>query len=119
VTRLVKLANGLIGMVNDMVSAKDSEFLNYVRDASEAGKIRWQPTASDNQFTASLRGKYNVVTGTDHDGSWLKMTNDQDQMMLFIHANDDPADRVERIFIAARRAGLDVDAAIDDIISGE
>jgi hypothetical protein len=106
-------------MVNDMVSAKDSEFLNYLRDASEAGRIRWQATAGENQFTASLKGKYNVVTGTDDDGPWLKMTNEQDQMMLFIHANDDPADRVDRIFIAARRVGLDVDAAIDDIIAGE
>jgi hypothetical protein len=102
-----------------MLSGKDNEFLNYLRDASEAGKIRWQPTAGENQFTASLKGKYNVVTGTDDDGPWLKMTNEQDQMMLFIHANDDPADRVGRIFIAARRISLDVDSAIDDIIAGE
>ncbi len=118
-THWVKLAVGSNGMVNDMLSAKDNDFLNYLRDASEAGKIRWQPTAGESQFTASLKGKYNVVTGTDHDGPWLKMTNEQDQMMLFIHANDDAADRVERIFVAARRVGLDVDAAIDDIISGE
>jgi hypothetical protein len=119
VTHWVKLAVGLNGMVNDMLSAKDNDFLNYLRDASEAGKIRWQPTAGESQFTASLKGKYNVVTGTDRDGPWVKMTNEQDQMMLFIHAGDDMADRVERIFIAARRVGLDVDAAIDDIISGE
>ena len=118
-TRWVKLAVGLRGMVNDMLSEKDSEFLNYLSDASEAGKIRWQPTAGENQFTASLKGKYNVVTGTDHDGPWVKMTNEQDQMMLFIHANEDPFNRVDRIFVAARRVGLDVDAAIDDIISGE
>jgi hypothetical protein len=116
---LAKLATALKGMVNDMVPEKDSQFLDYLSTATDEGNIRWQPTASEDQFTASLKGKYNVVVGRGRGGSWLKMSNDQEQVMLFIANEDDPGDRVEHIFNGARRVALDVDAAIDDIIKGE
>jgi hypothetical protein len=108
-------------MVNDMISAKDSDLLNYIVAASELGKIRWQPTAGGNEFTASFKGKYNVVVGIsdEPEGPYLNLKNENNQMMLFIHENDDPSGRVGRIFISARRDALDVDAAIDDIIKGE
>ena len=105
--------------VNDMLSGKDSQFLTYLSTATDAGRIPWQPTAADDQFTASLRGKYNVVVGTSREGAWLRMSNEQDQVMLFITNMDDPTDRVERILNAARRIALNVDTAIDEIIQEE
>jgi hypothetical protein len=116
---LVKPAIALKRKVNDMLSEKDNQFLTYLSTATEAGKIPWQPTATANQFTASLRGKYNVMVGTDRDGPWLRMSNDQDQVMLFISSLEDPTDRVDRIFNAARRIALNVDTAIDEIIQEE
>src|SRR6266851_8024036 len=106
-------------MVSDMMSEKDGQFLDYLSTATDAGKIPWQPTAADNQFTSSFKGKYNVVVGAGRDGHWLRMSNDQDQVMLFITSNDDPTDRVERIFAVARRIALNVDTAIDEIIQEE
>jgi hypothetical protein len=101
-----------------MVSEKDGQFLDYLLTATEAGKIPWQPTAADDQFTTSFKGKYNVLVGTGREGPWLKMSNETDQIMLFISNADDPTDRVERIFGAARRIALNVDIAIDEIIQG-
>jgi hypothetical protein len=106
-------------MVDKMLSDKDSQFLNYLYTATKEGKIPWQPTAADDQFTASLKGKYNVVVGSGREGTWLKMANDQQQVMLFVANRDDARDRVDDIFDAARRAAFDVDAAIDDIIGGD
>jgi hypothetical protein len=106
-------------MMNEMITEKDSRFLDYLLNATDEGKIRWQPTAADDQFTASLKGKYNVVTGTGRGGRWLRMSNDREQVMLFISNDDDPASRIEAIFDAARRDALDVDTAIDEIIQDE
>jgi hypothetical protein len=106
-------------MVNDMVSEKDSQFLDYLSATTDAGRIPWQPTAAENQFTASFKGKYNVVVGTGREGSWLKMTNELEQAMLFIADGEDPRGRVEHIFDAARRIALNVDTAIDEIIQEE
>jgi len=100
-----------------MVSEKDRQFLDYLANATDAGKIRWQPTASDDQYTASLRGKYNIVLGRNRNGFSLRMTNEQDQEMLSLTDDDDV--RVTRIFTAARRVALDVDSAIDEILRGE
>jgi hypothetical protein len=102
-----------------MISEKDVQFLDYLAVATEAGKISWQPTAGEDQFTASLRGKYIVVVGSGREGRWVKMTNVDNQTMLFISDDDDPAGRVYDVFNIARRAALRVDAAIDDIVGGE
>jgi hypothetical protein len=102
-----------------MLSQKDLDFLTYLSTATDTGKIPWQPTAADDQFTASLRGKYSVLVGTGRDGPWLRMSNDQGQVMLFITSMEDPGDRVERILGGARRVALNVDTAIDEIIQEE
>jgi len=99
-----------------MITQKDSVLMDYLIEGTEAQRIRWQPTAADNQFTSSLKGKYNVVMGTGRNGPWLRMSNEQDQIMLFIPSDDDPTGRIERLFEDARRAALDVDNAIDEII---
>jgi hypothetical protein len=106
-------------MVSEMVSDKDSEFLEYLSTATDERKIRWQPTAAEDQFTSSFKGKYNVIVGTGRAGSWLKMTNQLEQVMLFISNEDDPQGRVDQIFDVARRVALNVDTAIDDIIKGD
>src|ERR1700733_10058810 len=99
-----------------MVLQKDIDFLNYLITATDAGKIPWQSTASDDQFMASLKGKYVVVVAAGRDGAWLRMSNDQAQTMLFITSAEDPGDYVERILNGARRVALNVDTAIDEII---
>jgi hypothetical protein len=102
-----------------MISQKDAQFLDYLSTATEAGKISWQPTAGEDQYTAGLKGKYIIVAGSGREGRWVKMTNVDNQTMLFISDDDDPAGRVYDVFNKARRAALQVDAAIDDIVNDE
>lgn len=102
-----------------MISQKDAQFLEYLSAATDAGKISWQPTAGEDQYTAALKGKYIVVAGAGRQGRWVKMTNVDNQTMLFISDDDDPGGRVDEVFNRARRAAFQVDAAIDDIVSGE
>jgi hypothetical protein len=106
-------------MVNDMVSEKDSQLLDYLSAGTDAGRIRWQPTAVDDEFTTSFKGKYNVVVSRTRTGFYLVMVNDQEQEMLSIDNDDDARSRVRDIFNGARRTALNVDTAIDDIIRGE
>jgi hypothetical protein len=102
-----------------MISDKDAQFLDYLIVATRGGKIPWQATAGEDQFTASLKGKYNVVVGAGRQGLWIKMTNADNQTMLLITDDNDPAGRVQDVFDEARRSAFDVDAAIDDIVHGE
>jgi len=117
--RLEKPGIALKGKVSEMLSEKDNQFLTYLLTSTNAGKVPWQPTAADDQFTASFKGKYNVVLGTGREGPWLKMSNEEDQIMLFIPNNDDPTDRMDNLYNAARRIALNVDTAIDEIIQEE
>jgi len=106
-------------MVNEMIPEKDIQLLEYLLAATSSGKIRWEPTAAENQFTAGFKGKYSIVVSRTRTGYWLAMVNDKEQEMLSISNDDDPASRVEALFNAARRVALDVDTAIEDIIKGE
>ena len=47
------------------------------------------------------------------------MSNEQEQVMLSIRNYDDQLNRVEQIFDSARRIALNVDTAIDEIITEE
>lgn len=106
-------------MVTEMIGEKDGKFLDFLLSSTNAGKVAWQPTAADNQFTASFRGKYNVLVGLSQNDPWLRMSNEQEQVMLFIRDYDDQLSRVGQIFEAARRIALSVDTAIDEIIQEE
>lgn len=102
-----------------MITEKDSKLLDYLLENTAAGKIRWQPTASDDQFTASFKGKYNVVITSGRSDYYLRMEDDAEREMLAISNEEDDRNRVHDIFQAARRIALDVDAAIDEITRGE
>jgi hypothetical protein len=107
------------GMVIEMISDKDSKLLNFLIRTTEDGKTAWEPTASEDQFTTSIKGKYNIVVGLGRDGHYLKMLDAQERVMLMIRDDDDPQERVTDIFEAARRVALNVDTAIDDILDDE
>lgn len=102
-----------------MITEKDSTLLDYLLGGTNAGTIRWAPTAVDNQFTTSFKGKYNVVVTGGQQDYYLRMENDAGQIMLSVRDGEDNFNRVRDIFLGARRIGLDVDAAIDEITSGE
>jgi len=99
-----------------MVTEKDQQFLEFLIKGTAEGQIRWEPTASENQYTTALKGKYTVTVDKAGNSCWLKMWNERLQEMMFVTSDEDY--RVEQIFEYARRGALDVDSAIDEIIGG-
>lgn len=98
-----------------MVTEKDRELITFLLGATLAGQLRWVSTAKEDQFTASLKGKYNITVERARDNTCrLRMVNAQMQEMLFLTSNDEVM--VDDLFEASRRAALNVDAAIDEII---
>lgn len=98
-----------------MPNPKDAALMEFLIAGTAAGRVRWEGTVTANEYTASFKGKYNVVVHRrGPDMYQFTMKNDQDQEMLFITSDEDA--RVNTIFEAARRAALNVDAAIDEIV---
>jgi hypothetical protein len=104
-------------MVNEMVTQKDLDLLRFLADATTKGKMTWQPTAQENAFTASLKGKYNVVMSKPNTLSYLKLMDVYDQELVEITSLD--TDEVEQLYEYVRRKALDVDRVIDDILKNE
>lgn len=110
-----------------MATEKDTAFAVYLLKLTQEGKLKWETTAAANEFTASLRGKYNVLVakgvswgGVRYDGDpeyTLKLTDQSEQELLRLTERD-YADVVQ-LFELARRASLKVDAVIDEILGGD
>jgi hypothetical protein len=105
--------------VNEVVTQKDLDLLKFLTDATVKGRMTWQPTAQDNQFTASIKGKYSVLMGRAIAGghSYFKLMDVNDQELVEVTSYD--TDSVEQLFEYVRRKALDVDRAIDDILKTE
>ena len=44
-----------------MATEKDIALVDHVAKLSQEGKLKWEPTARSNEFTAAARGKYNIL----------------------------------------------------------
>lgn len=123
---------------------KEIELLNELIRATEEGRVTWRPTARVNEFTASFRGHFSVlVSKGENDVCHLRIVDEDDRELL--HTSDDyilmqtvsslglgaragqtlvgaltgvPPKPVSRLFDLARRGGLKVDQAIDEILQG-
>lgn len=95
---------------NDVPSDQKSQRSGYI-----SNRIRRRSYKRSVQFTASFRGKYNVlVDKTGEDRYWLKLSDEEGREMLFFTSEEDYS--VVRVFEAARRAALNVDGVIDEIL---
>lgn len=94
---------------------KDKALIDFIVDATAKGTMRWEPTASENEFLATLRGSHIVtITRNDQDPDVLTLRNANGQEILVLDGNDD--NRINRIHRSAQRNAFDVDKTIDEII---
>jgi beta-xylosidase len=107
-----------------MPAEKDLALLSFLIQATKEGKIPWEPTARQDEFTVSLKGKFNVLVkhfierdGWEQNDAW-SLTLFRNDNELTVLTNSIYAD-VRELFEAARRYSLNVDEAIDEIIEGE
>ena len=110
-------------MVAAMANQKDLKFVEFILEETEAGKIEWENTADEDKFVASLRGKYKVTVDREfeEDGEiyhfWLTLLDDSDRELLKIYDSASPL--VTTLFYLAQRKSLNVDAVLDEIMSGD
>lgn len=93
----------------------NSELIGSLVIGAESGRLRWQPTAAKNEFTAAFKGKYALTVSRHSQGDLFTMFDDSGREMLRINSDEDSD--VERLFEAAQRSTLNVDAAIREIVN--
>jgi hypothetical protein len=105
-----------------MATEKDKQFAEYIYRNTESGTLKWENTAEDNTFTVSLKGKYRVTIyrGVDDVGEFyhrLTLFDESDRELLIIYSSESRF--VYQLFDLARRNSLNVDSALDEIMSDE
>jgi hypothetical protein len=105
---------------------KDREFVKQLVESTEQGRVAWEPTATLDEFTTNFKGKYSVIVSKVSDRDYrLRMVDDgegREMLRLEYEEDEDPYGQghgyyeIHRLFEAARRAGLHVEEAIDDIL---
>jgi hypothetical protein len=99
-----------------MLTNKDREFIQYLLQSTQDGKLRWESTATTNEFVTAIKGKYKVSVRLLGGTHVIAMTDLDDRELLTV-ISDDYAP-VSDLFDSARRVALDVDSAIDEILKG-
>ena len=101
-----------------MLTDKDREVLELVCVATESGQLQWD---ADNQadFKASYKGKFKLgldfgVDDWGNDVKRFRMWRGDETLLLEIMEKEDV--RVARLYDAARRSALKVDADLDALI---
>jgi hypothetical protein len=102
-----------------MATEKDNQFVQYLLDATDTGKIKWEPAAEPDRFVSSFKGKYSIMVDKSEPRDeapfyYIKLTDEADQELLTVDAEENP--RVKALFYLARRRSLNVDSAIDEIM---
>lgn len=99
-----------------MPTDKDREFVKFLLASTLSGKMQWEPTAQQNQFTTTLQLKYKVFITSNGSFSLLLLTDDAAQQLVMISSLD--MAEVEQLFEFVRRAALNVDSVLDDLMRG-
>jgi hypothetical protein len=110
-----------------MATEKDLSLVGYILKLTQEGKLKWEATARPNEFTASLKGKYNVVIERVGFSRGVRFENDPDYSFKLIDNSEQEllqlteSDYIHTplLFDLARRSVLNVDAVIDDILSDD
>ncbi|MFZ0770127.1 MAG: hypothetical protein WCA49_01410 [Candidatus Sulfotelmatobacter sp.] len=105
-----------------MATEKDLNFVEFVLQQTADDKIQWESTADPQKFTVSLKGKYKVTIdrGSDNNDNfyhWLTLLDESDRELLTVYGRESHS--VARLFDLAKRNSLNVDQALDEIMSGE
>ena len=101
---------------------KDHALISTLIKGTEIGRMEWTPTALENEFTASVKGKFNVtIHRLDPSSFHFQMVDQSGRELLGVYINQDSTpyydySHMESLFEIAQRQALAVDAAIDEII---
>src|SRR5579862_912189 len=103
-------------MVKAMPTDKDIQFVQFLLDSTRSGKIQWQPSAEQDQFTTTLKQKYTAYVTKRGIAVTLLLTDSAGQELVAVDSLTYPP--VEGLFEFVRREALDVDSVLDQIMQG-
>lgn len=99
-----------------MLTNKDTEFIQYLLQSTQDGRLRWESTATTNEFVTAIKGKYKLLVRALGSTRVVTMTDVDDRELLTVTSSEYVP--VWDVFDAARRVAMDVDSAIDEILKG-
>jgi len=104
-------------MTMALVTSKDTEFVQFLLNATQTGKTRWEPTAQPDEFTTTFRGSYTVSVSKPGSSAQLVLADTSDQRLLVLTESD--LGDVAILYEYVRRTSLQVDYVIDQIITAD
>jgi hypothetical protein len=108
-------------VLQPMATEKDLAFVKFLAQQTKSDKVSWEPTAEDQQFTASFKGKYNVIVDKSRrnleDFYWLELQDANGNELLVI--NSDETNEIQGLFDTVQRKALNVDKALEEIMGAE
>src|SRR5712692_10105916 len=108
-----------------MDNTKAIDFFQGVLSKTRAGRIRWQPTAEDEEYIAAIGGQFTLSISqfvepylTPHTRCALDLKDQDGRLLTRVTTGDlgiDQTDLLE-LYEAARRQALKVDDKIDQLL---
>jgi hypothetical protein len=107
-----------------MPTQKDLAFINFLISETREQSIKWQPTAESDEFVVSFKGKYTAkirrYSGPfENDRQFVFKLVDQADRELLTLEDDETDGKLRVLYNLAVRNSLEVDDAIDEIMSGD
>jgi hypothetical protein len=100
-----------------MATDKDFALVQYLLSSTREGNLKWEPTVEDEEFTATIRGKYTVLVSRDGARTFLSLSDESERELLSVTDNEDVS--IIDLFDRAKREALSVDSVIDEILGEE
>jgi hypothetical protein len=74
-----------------MATEKDISLIEFLLTSTEKGTISWEPTAQDEQFTTTFRGKYKTLLDRFNRGTCaVSLYNEADENLLTVDDDEIP-----------------------------
>ena len=100
-----------------MATEKDNALVQFLINGTDNGKIRWEPTARQGQFTTSFKGTYNVTVQKGFSaGEYEYLLRLSDAENEILQVSDNEIGDLVTLFKKAQRTAFSVDSAIDEIM---
>jgi hypothetical protein len=98
-----------------MATEKDIALVQFILDSTKNGKIQWESTALDYEFTTTFKGKYKAMLERGPSNHChLSLYNEADEYLLSV--SDSEFYPVADLYEMVRRKALNVDSVIDEIL---
>jgi hypothetical protein len=105
-----------------MEDPKTQKLIDEVIAKTRAGRIRWEATATADEYFSVLPSGHTIIVGIEHDynssNPWFVLRNADDQQLLRVTPDVEAVREVvlSDLHELARRSALKVDATVDKVL---